>query len=503
MHPTLKRAALAALVLVGVAGPLAASAPGLEMGVGDLAPARDQERPNVLILFADDMGYGDVGFTGSTQVKTPNLDALARDGIVFPQAYVTAPVCAPSRAGLLTGRYQQRFGFETNPAGGEQLKAEVIGMQVREKALGDRMRACGYDTACIGKWHLGQDDRFYPTNRGFDYFFGMRGGGHRYIVSLNPTTPGWYPTFTLERMGEKLDRIEVPYLTDWFTEDAMNYLDRRAKADDGKPWFLYLSYNCPHGPLEAKESDIARYPHVEPKGRRTYCAMLDCLDQNVGRLIAKLKANGQYDDTVILFLNDNGGSVETVHALNAPFWGTKGTFYEGGIRVPMFVHAPARFAPGTYAHPVISLDIMPTIVALGGGTLEPETYKKGKRDVPVIYDGVNLLPYLNGEVGDTRPHDKLYWRMMSRGSAMRDGDWKLIFTPHDPPQLFDLAEDPAERNNLAAANPDIVARMMDEHNQWCDTFERAPMWLGDPYWYAFSRKNHRKDFQLTQPEVTR
>ncbi|MCP4512761.1 MAG: sulfatase-like hydrolase/transferase [Fuerstiella sp.] len=461
------------------------------------ASAEDR-RPNVLFIFADDMGYGDLGFTGSTQIKTPNLDALAQGGIVFPQAYVTAPVCGPSRAGLLTGRYQQRFGFEANPGGGESIRQDMVGLHVREKTLGDRMRACGYHTACIGKWHMGSDDHFYPTQRGFDYFFGMRGGGHRYILDLNPSTPGWYPTFALERMGKRLDRIEVPYLTDWFTEEATDYMDRRAQEGD-QPWFMYVCYNCPHGPLEAKEEDIARYGHVEHKGRRTYCAMLDCFDQNVGKLVATLKENGQYDNTVIFFLNDNGGSVETVHAINAPFWGTKGSFYEGGIRVPMFLHSPKRFKPGTYPHPVISVDVMPTLVALGGGSLEPEIIRKGKKQVPVIYDGVDLLPYLAGDKADERPHDKLYWRIMSHGGAMRDGDWKLIFTPHDPPQLYDLSRDIAERDDLAAGHSEIVARMMDDHNQWCGSHERAPLWLGSPSWYSFSRKNHRKDYQLTQP----
>lgn len=460
-------------------------------------------RPNILFIFADDMGYGDMGFTGSSQIKTPNLDRLAKEGTVFPQAYVTAPVCGPSRAGLLTGRYQQRFGFETNPHGGPHILPEMVGMHVNEKTLGDRMRSCGYHTACIGKWHMGYADHFYPTERGFDYFFGMRGGGHRYFPELgrSKNTRMWYVDFALERMGEKLDQIEEPYLTDWLTSDAIHYISRREENDD-QPWFLYLSYNCPHGPLQAKKEDIARYPDVEPPGRRTYCAMVDCMDQNVGRLLSHLKKTGEADNTVIFFLNDNGGSTETVYALNAPFWGHKGTFWEGGIRVPMFIHGLKGLKTDEYKHPVSALDFMPTMMALGGKVFTPETVTKRGKQIPIIYDGTNLLPYLYGQKGDSRPHQKLYWRMMSRGSAMRDGDWKLIFTPFDPPQLYDLAQDPAERNDLAAKHPKVVARMMDSHHTWCSTFERSPMWLGGPNGGKTQRNLHRKQYQLTQPTAS-
>jgi len=464
-------------------------------------PADTIKKPNILFIFVDDMGYGDLGFTGSTQIRTPNLDRLASEGIVFPQAYVTAPVCGPSRAGLLTGRYQQRFGFETNPHGGPHIRPEMVGLHLREKTLGDRMQSCGYHTACIGKWHMGYEDHFYPTQRGFDYFFGMRGGGHRYFPELgrSENTRMWYVDFALERMGTMLEEVEEPYLTDWLTSDAIHYIDRRETSDD-QPWFMYLSYNCPHGPLQAKKEDIARYPDVEPAGRRTYCAMTDCLDQNVGRLLAHLEATGEADNTVIFFLNDNGGSTETVYALNAPFWGHKGTFWEGGIRVPMFIHGLDGLDPGTYDQPVSALDFMPTMMAIGGKTFVPETVTQRGQEVPVIYDGVDLLPFLRGEMGDERPHPQLYWRMMSRGSAMREGDWKLIFTPFSAPQLFNLANDPAERNDLAAEHPDIVSRMMTAHSEWVQTHEQAPMWLASPAGARASRNLHHRTYQLTQPE---
>ena len=456
------------------------------------------KQPNILIILVDDMGYGDVGFTGSTQIKTPNLDKLAGSGIVFNQAYVTAPFCGPSRAALLTGRYQGRFGFDSNPVPDPFMNNDWLGLPLEEKTVGDRMRAVGYDTAAIGKWHLGAADHFYPTERGFDYFFGMRHGGHSYFPTLErKDKPGyWYPHFALERMGEPLKEIEVPYLTDWFTEDAMNYMDRKGKGE--KPWFLYLAYNAPHGPLEAKPEDMAKYSHVKHKGRRTYCAMVDNLDQNIGHLVEKLKATGQYENTVIFFLNDNGGSVETVYALNAPFWGTKGTFYEGGLRVPMFIHAPGRFKAAEYNKPVTAMDLVPTCIALAGGEQPERTVKQGRRE-KVILDGVNLLPFLKGELADARPYDKIYWRVNPRGSAMLDGDWKYIQTPHSVPLLFNISEDPAERNNLAGEHPEILARLMDQHYNWTLTHDREPMWMDSPGWGASVRNIHRKQFQLTQP----
>ncbi len=455
--------------------------------------------PNILLILTDDLGYGDLGYTGSTQIKTPNIDSLAKDGIIFPQAYVSAPVCGPSRAGLLTGRYQGRFGFDSNPHGHSWHNADAIGLPVEEKTIGDRMQSLGYHTAVIGKWHMGHADHFYPTKRGFDYFFGMRGGGHSYFPQLEKIgKPGyWYPHFSLERMGRKLEKIDVPYLTDWFTDDAMKYVDDRSK--EKAPWFLYLAYNAPHGPLEAKEQDIAKYKHVKHAGRRTYCAMVDCLDQNIGRLIKKLKANGQYENTVIIFLNDNGGSTDTVFALNAPYWGTKGTFYEGGVRVPMFIHNTKRFKAGSYDKAVTALDLVPTCIALADGEQPQRKVKVGRREKTLL-DGHNLLPYLSGEKGDASPYQEtIFWRMMPRGSGALSGDWKLIMSPHSPTLLFNIAKDPAEQNNVINQHPEIHARLLNEFQSWASSHERPPMWMDMPNW-GDMRGLHRKKYPLEQPK---
>ena len=472
---------------------------GFGNGQMEVAPDNN-EKPNILILFSDDLGYGDLGFTGSSQVKTPNLDKLASEGVLFTQAYVTCPFCAPSRAALLTGRYQQRFGFEFNPDEKEHVKTEFLGIDLAEKTLGDRMQALGYYTGIIGKWHLGEHENFYPTKRGFNYFFGMRGGGHSYFPTIESKNIPyyWYPEFALERNGENLTEIEEPYLTDWFTQDAINFIDKNSK--NATPWFLYLSYNCPHGPLEAKPEDIAKYQHIENEGRRTYCGMIDNLDQNIGEVIKKLKETGQYENTVIIFMNDNGGSVETINALNAPYWGTKGTFYEGGIRVPMFIHYPKVLKNATYTNAVSAMDIMPTCINLAGSTFEPETRQFHGKDRTHEYDGINLLPYISGEKNNEKPHQKLFWRVMYRGSAMLDGDWKYIQTPHDLPQLYNIATDPSEQNDLAAKYPEKLKKMMDQHFDWCTSFEKSPMWMDQPYWLKMNKEIHRKEFQLVQPE---
>ncbi len=407
-------------------------------------------------------------------------------------------MCGPSRAGLLTGRYQGRFGFDSNPHPHSWLNPEEVGLPVAEKTIGNRLQKEGYHTAVIGKWHMGYKDQFYPTNRGFDYFFGMRGGGHSYFPQLERQKKRgyWYPNFSLERMGKLLEKIEVPYLTDWFTDDAINYIEKR--GSENKPWFLYLSYNAPHGPLEAKEEDIAKYSHIKHPGRRTYCAMVDCLDQNVGRIVSKLKATGQYENTVIIFLNDNGGSVETVHALNAPFWGTKGTFYEGGVRVPMFIHNTKRFKATTYNKAVTALDLVPTCLALAGNSDLTYKIKQGRRE-KILLDGKNLLPYLSGEKGDERPTERMFWRMNPRGSAVLDGDWKLIASPHSPTLLFNIAEDPTEQNNVISKHPKIHAKLLDMFQTWESSHERPPMWMDLPTW-GDHRVLHRKKYQLTQPK---
>lgn len=458
-------------------------------GPGSLSAAGKQ--PNVLFILTDDMGWGDLGCYGSKQIKTPSIDALAAGGVRFTQAYVSANVCAPSRAGILTGRYQERFGFEHNLAHPDYVKPEKIGIPTDEKLISDRLKKLGYRTGVIGKWHVGETvPEFHPLARGFDFFFGMLGGGHNYFPTIEKNALSW-------NRG-KPDKIRTPYLTDWFTLEAMDFIDKKSKKD--VPWFLYLSYNTPHSPLQAKPGDLAAFAHIENKQRRTYCAMQKSLDENIGKLMAHLKKSGQDKNTLIIFLNDNGGSVEVSHAINAPFNGTKGTWYEGGIRVPMIIRWPEKLPPSkTYHHPVISLDVMHTVVAAAGGEVEEEKVKRGRRTYLRPKDGVDLVPYLT-QPDQKRPHQTLYWRMTLRGGAIRDGDWKLIMTPHHPTMLFDISKDRSERKNLALSHPEKVKELTVKYHDWCETFESNPMWISDPMWSKYNDHLYDQTYQLEQPE---
>ncbi len=452
------------------------------------ADAKAEAQPNVLFILADDMGYGDLGCYGSTQIPTPNIDRLAAFGVRATQGYMSSLVCAPSRAGLMTGRYQNRFGFEHNLSVPDYAKAESCGLPPEEITFADRLGDLGYDTAAIGKWHLGEQPHHHPLQRGFDSFFGMIRGSH-----------GYFPTpekNKLERDGEPVKAFRTAYLTDEFTEEALDYVN----ADhQGAPWLLYLSYNAPHTPLQAKAEDEALFAHVESEKRRTYCAMVHNLDLNVGRLLAALEKSGQMDNTLIVFTNDNGGSCDASHALNAPLRGQKSTVLEGGMRVPFLLHWPARLPAGAvYSEPIISLDLVPTFVAAAGGTIEPRLVGKGDRQKEIRLDGVNLLPHLTGKESG-RPHENLFWRISLRGAAVRSGDWKLLRLPHRGPQLYHVLDDPSELKNLAAAEPKRVADLLLKLHKWECSFESNPMFTSAVRWAAYNRRLYEREYQLSQP----
>ncbi|MCP5537362.1 MAG: sulfatase-like hydrolase/transferase [Akkermansiaceae bacterium] len=460
------------------------------------------EKPNILLIVADDMGYGDLSCYGSKQIKTPNLDKLAENGIRCTDGYVTNCVCAPSRAGLLTGRYGSRFGFEHNLGQPDYLKPEFAGIPLDEPLVSDRMKALGYRTGMIGKWHLGESvEGHHPNARGFEFFFGMLGGHHDYW----PTPDKNQLLFNRDKVTE----IRTPYLTDWFTLEAIDFINNRGKAATRKtdaPWFLYLSYNTPHAPMQAKKEDLEKYAHIHNKTRRIYCAMQDCMDRNIGKVIDTLKTNKQLENTLIVFISDNGGSVEVSHAVNAPLTGTKGTYYEGGIRVPTIFHWPAKLKPGVYQQPLISLDFMATFVAAAGGTPPapgkriPRSPQKGRANkATTIYDSVDLTPFLTGEKTDA-PHAFLAWRTALRQSAIRMGDWKLLQAACMPTALYNLAEDIGETKNVAAEHPDIVRRLLDKQMQWEASFERVPMFMSAPMWGAYNAGLYKKTYSLTQPE---
>jgi len=430
-------------------------------------------RPNIVIIFADDLGYADLGCQGSTEVKTPQIDSIAANGVRLTDGYVTAPQCCPSRAGLMTGRYQNRFGFEANWT----APGPNTGLPLTEHTMADRMKAAGYVTGMIGKWHLGESEPMRPYNRGFMETFWHPNGGVYFPNKKTGIVPNIY------RGSERVNETE--YSTDAFGREAVEFIGRHK----GEPFFLYLAFIAPHWPMEAKPEYLAQYAHVRDLHRRTFLAMMASLDENVGRVLGKLRDTGLETNTLVFFLSDNGGPTGKPRtapdapfqygintSLNTPCRGQKGNTLEGGVRVPFLVQWKDYLPAGkTYNQPVISLDILPTALALAN--VKPE------RDWKL--DGVNLLPFLEGKKRGS-PHKTLFWRFRfppgqpSRyRRAIRQGDWKLVKDDREPLALYNLAEDIGETNNLAAEYPNRVRAMEAAWNRW-DAELKEPLWSNAP-----------------------
>ncbi|MCC6682223.1 MAG: sulfatase [Phycisphaeraceae bacterium] len=436
------------------------------------APA--QRMPNVLVIISDDGGYGDWGCYGVNDLRTPNVDALARDGVRMTNGYVTASVCSPSRAGLLTGRYQQRFGHECNivdsPAPAEGFTVEQVGLSVDQKTIGNAMQDLGYRTIEIGKWHMGNHEHFLPWNRGFDDCYALPEGGRNYWPYLDGVA--WPKYIFVEKRPQP--EQDITYLTDSLSDAAVRYIEN---ARDDQPFFMYLAYTAVHTPMQAKDEDMADFDQIDDKQRRTYAGMMKAMDDGIGRVRAALVAKGLTDNTLIFFINDNGGATNN-SSTNGPLRGSKGTKWEGGIRVPFIITWPGRLPAGlTYEKPVISLDILPTAIAASGQTWQTDK----------ALDGVNLLPYLTGD-NDADPHDVLFWR---RGvaAAMREGDWKLIRVETLAPMLFNLADDIGETTDLAGKHPKRVQRMLEKLDAW--EAELAPLrWNELDRWSQWQIEKH-------------
>ncbi|MBL8772062.1 MAG: sulfatase-like hydrolase/transferase [Phenylobacterium sp.] len=486
----MKRTFLAAAAAIA-----AGAAPQSSAGAETTAP-----RPNVIVILADDLGYGDTSAYGSRIIRTPNIDAMAADGVRFTQGYVSHPVCAPSRAALLTGRYQTRFGYEFNPVGRDRTG----GVSLDETFVGQVLQKAGYRTAMVGKWHLGESGAYHPVARGFDEYFGTTAGANAFIVTSQPgdeyhTPPGAEATYATAEGGAGLgaggeaaqmvrlrarspiyrgrEPVEVKdYLTDAFTAEAVRFIG----DNKDRPFFLYLAHTTPHTPLQAPAKYVDRYRHIQNKGQRVYAAMVAALDDSVGAIRAKLKAEGIEKNTLIVLLSDNGCAGYIGDACtNAPLNGYKGTHLEGGVRVPFIMAWPGRIKPGQVDPRVVSsLDIAPTAAALAGATL------------PKGSDGVDLTPFVTGKRTDT-PNKTLYWRS-GLNFAIRDGDWKMWMVNRADPgeqdttssrvtpdgveaklsplgrfvMLYNLKDDPGERKNLAASRPDVVAQLQAKLEAW-------------------------------------
>lgn len=415
-----------------------------------LAPfaAASSDRPNILIIIADDLGIGDVGFSGGRDFPTPNIDSLARDGATFAAGYTTAPVCSPSRAGYLTGRYQQRFGHEFNPATGN-VRQE--GLPLSETLLPALLRHAGYHTAIVGKWHLGTEPGFEPLARGFDEQpLGFLGGARAYLGDIRG------PGRTLLKDGRPT--TATGYLTDQLGDEAAAFIRRRAQEQ--QPWFLWMAFNASHIPMDTTQEILARVPASVSAERRNLAAMTISLDDNVGKLLRTLEDTGQAGRTLLVFSSDNGGAKES-HASNRHLRGAKGSTFEGGIRTPLALRWPGLARPGTLiSAPTNTLDIAATAVAAATGT------------VPENWDGRDLAPALAGKATPD-PSRPLFWRMGGRW-AVRAGDWKLVGDGASP-LLINLREDPSESTDLSAKHPEKRRELEALYRVWEQTLA-PPLW---------------------------
>ena len=431
----------------------AALAGGLRLHAAEQGAPR---KPNIVVILVDDLGSSDLGFQGGTDIPTPHLDSLAKSGVRCTQGYVTHPFCSPTRAGLLTGRYQQRFGHENNPV--YDPNNTQLGLPLDQVTLADALKLAGYATGCVGKWHLGAAPAFHPNRRGFDHYFGLVGGGHQYfehnVFKTDPKKARQEYFIPLQRNQEPVEEHE--YLTDALGREAVAFVERHKD----KPFFLYLAFNAPHTPLQAPPKYLDRVKGIADERRRTYAAMICGLDDAVGKLSATLRSHRLDRDTLVFFLSDNGGPITQGSpngSRNDPLRGGKGQVYEGGIRVPFVVTWPARLPQGTvYDQPVSCLDLFPTAVAAAGGRVPDK----------VRLDGINLLSHLTGETKST-PHERLFWRTEGGTSyAVREGRYKLLKESDSAPELYDLVADVAESRNLMQQLPDVAQRLQKAYESW-------------------------------------
>lgn len=410
--------------------------------------AAEPLRPNILLIVSDDHGFADVGFTGCKDIPTPQLDRLARSGIICNNGYVTHPFCSPTRAALMAGRYQHRFGHENNPYYDPNDHRE--GLPTSERLLPAFLRSAGYVTGWIGKWHLGAAPELRPRERGFSETFGFIGGGHRYLnwktnVAVEYTVP-------IERDGQPVEVTE--HLTTAFGREAAAFVRRH----EAQPWFLYLAFNAPHTPHEPTPERLARFAAIANLTRRAYAAQVSLLDDAVGETLEALRASGQERRTLVFFFSDNGGPITVNGSLNTPFRDGKGSVYEGGVHVPFVVSWPGRLPGGkTYDEAVSSLDVFATSLALAGVPMP--TDRK--------YDGVDLLPFLTG-TRTGAPHDHLFWRAQRGQWAVRanEDSWKIVRQAGRPDELYRLAGDSGEATNLAAAEPVRLGALTAKLDAW-------------------------------------
>lgn len=404
---------------------------------GKASSAAEEKAPNIVVIVSDDQGYADSScYDHPKEVSTPAIDRLAAEGVRFTNGYASAYVCAPTRAGLLTGRYQQRFGFYE--AGDSRA-----GMPTSEITVADVLKKKGYATAIIGKWHVGIEPEYRPLQRGFDEFYGFLGHGAHDYFDLSITSEH----NSIYRNHKPIN--ETGYLKDNLAREAVSFIER----NQSKPFFLYLPFNAVHWPLQAHQKYIDRFDTGD-KNRDVYLAMLVSMDEAIGKVLDTLKRTGLDDNTLIIFFSDNGGARRNL-ANNGVLRDYKQTVYEGGIRVPFIVRWPARLPKGLVCHkPVISLDVMPTACAAAGAELPNDR----------VYDGRNMLPAILSRTNKPL-HEALFWYDGTNQWAVRAGKWKLL-SRNGSLELYDLESDISEKNNLREQNPRVIERLQHTFDIW-------------------------------------
>ena len=425
-------------------------------------------KPNVLVILADDLGWGELGCQGFTkEIPTPNIDSLATNGVRMTNGYVSGPYCSPTRAGFMTGRYQQRFGHEFNPGPAESA-VKNFGLSLNEKTIANYLKDAQYATGWIGKSHLGYKPEFHPLKRGFDHYFGFLGGAHDYFDATGDAS---------NRILDGNEPVkEIDYTTEMFAKEANDFIQQ----NEHRPWFCYLAFNAVHAPLQAPEKVLQRFGGISDSKRRTYAAMQSSMDDAVGSVLSKLRELNLEENTLIFFFSDNGGPTPSTTSSNGPLRGYKAQTWEGGIRVPFLIQWKEKLAGGKVDdRPVIQLDILPTALAAASIDIKPE-WK---------LDGVNLLPYLTGQQSGS-PHEALYWRF-GKQIAIRVGDWKLVKGVGSEglagieeavkattanAELYNLKDDIGEKTNLALKEPEQLKRLVTAWEAWDSTL-KEPSWV--------------------------
>lgn len=472
----------------------------------------NESRPNILLITADDLGVADVSLYKEGGIETPHIEKLGTEGIIFENAYVTSPICSPSRAAIFTGRYPQRFGFHFQmhdrylknrleylgfkyfmnsypwiakwmDAVPDEEAIEKQGLPPTEISLAELLKKYGYNTGLIGKWHLGSTESNNPCAFGFEEQYGFMDSHSLYAPEdspdiINQKIEGdWTDPFIWEGQRNGPHAIfrnceeikETGYLTDRITEEAVDYLDSHSKD----PFFLWVSYNAPHTPLQATKSYVDKHMDIEDPVRRMHVAMIHNLDDAIGKLLNHLKEIGLEENTLIFFLSDNGGAEYNLTTDNGPYFGGKTTDFEGGLKIPMIIKWKNHLQEGIRYKPIVSsLDVFATSAAVADAEIMPEK--------PI--DGTNLIPFLKDSIQNT-PHDYIFWQ---RGfsKALRSDEWKFILNEESGDTLlFNLIEDPYELNNMSTSHRNIKQELLEIHNNWSGQ-NSAPLWPSMIYFYT-------------------